>query len=125
MPLKPVNDHHRRPTLLVAHDDAVLRSALAHSLRQEGHDVLEADDLPSLVEIVLTQTRPVHLLINASTEMRFWARRLKNHRPNMVVWFVERPHPEFPSDVLTPEIALATIREFLNRFRGEAAAGQK
>jgi len=37
---------------------------------------------------------------------------------------VDRPHPELTSDVLTPEIALAKIREFFNRSGGKAAAGQ-
>jgi CheY-like chemotaxis protein len=126
MPSTLSHDPNRRPTLLVVHNDAELRSALADSLlRQDGYDVLEAADLPSMVEIVLTQTRPVHLLIGSSADKRIWANRIKHHLPEMMIWFVDRPHPELPSDVLTPEIALATVREFFDRFRGEAAAGQK
>ena len=113
------------PTVLVAHDDTELRSALVDSLRHDGYGVLEADDLPSMVETILTQTRPLHLLTDPSTAKRTWARRLKNHRPNMVVWFVERHHHESASDVLTPEHALAAIREFFNRSRGESGASQR
>ena len=118
------NDDLHYPTVVVAHNDAELRSTLADRLRQDGYNVLEADDLPSMVEIVLTQTRPLHLLTDPSTDTRTWAKRLKHHRPEMIVWFVDRPHLELPSDVLTPEIALTTVRGFLNRFRGEASAGQ-
>jgi CheY-like chemotaxis protein len=118
MPLKRPDDNHGLPTVLVAHDDPELRSNLSDRLREDGYDVLEADDVPSLVEMVLTQTRPLHLLTDPSAEKRTWAIRLRNHRRNMVVWFVDRPHPELPSDVLTPEIALATIREFFKRSRG-------
>lgn len=123
MPSKRPDDNHHLPTVLVVHNDTELRSALACSLRQDGFGVIEADDLPGLVEIVLTQTRPLHLLTDPSAGKRIWAGRLKNHRPNMVVWFVDRPHPELPLDVLTPEIALATIREFFSRPSGKSAGG--
>ena len=124
MPSKLLDANHGDAAVLVAHDDTVLRSALANTLRQDGYNVLEADDLPSIAEIVLTQTRPVHVLADPSDDKRLWATRLTNHRPNMVVWFVERHHPDLPSDVLTPEIALATIREFFNGSRGQVATGR-
>ena len=111
------------PVVLVAHDDPELRSALADSLRQDGFGVIEAGDLPSMVEIVLTQTRPLHLLTDPSPEKRTCARRLKNHRPNMAVWFVDRPHPELPSDVLTLKLPWQQSESSFNRSSGKSAGG--
>src|SRR5215471_17008270 len=77
-------------TVLVAHEDTELRRRLISDLNQGTYNVLEAPDLPSMIEIVLTQTKPIHVLLtDASTDKRQWASRLKSHRPKMTVWFVE------------------------------------
>jgi hypothetical protein len=103
--------------------DNQTRSTLAASLRQYGIHVLEADDLPDMVEIVLTQTRPIHLLIDDSPDKRIWATRLTRHRPKMNVWFVARYQHELSPDALTPEVALKTVRTFLAQSANEAAGG--
>jgi hypothetical protein len=121
-PKRP-KESHGLPTILVAHEDNETRSTLAKSLRHYGIHVLEADDLPSMVEIVLTQTRPIHLLIDDSPDKRTWATRLTSHRPKMKVWLVARYRHEVRPDALTPEVALQTVRNFLAQSANEAAGG--
>jgi CheY-like chemotaxis protein len=113
--------NHASITILVAHDDTELRCALVDQVRGEGYHVFESPDLPTMIETVLTQTRPIHLVLtDASTDKRYWAARLQNHRPKMVVWFVESWQEAEISDILTPELVLTKVREFFDGRQGSA-----
>lgn len=111
--------NHGYPTVLVAIDDAEARSTLLEGLRQDDYSILEAPDLPGMIEVVLTQSKPIHLLlVDVGTEKRQWAKRLKNHRPHMVVIVVAANQNEQDPDVLTPELALVAVHGF---FRNREA----
>ena len=108
---------HGYPTILIAIDDPETRRSMVDGLCQQDYNILEAPDLISMVVAVLTQSRTVLLLIDENTEKRIWALRLKNHKREMIVLPVaEHQHTEDP-DVLTPKLALVTVR---NLFMTEA-----
>jgi DNA-binding response OmpR family regulator len=107
---------HGYPTVLVAIDDNETRRTLVDNLSQDDYNILEAPDLPSMIETVLTESRPIHLLvIDPSTEKRSWATRLKNRRREMTVLLVARRQEGQLPDVLNPTLALTTIRTFFKR----------
>jgi DNA-binding response OmpR family regulator len=107
------------PTVLVAVDDAEARRTLVDGLRQDDYNILEAPDLATMVEGVLTHATPIHLLlVDAGTEKLQWATRLKNHRQRMTVFVVAVHQQELDRDVLTPERALAAVQGF---FRNREA----
>ena len=111
--MKPSERNNGSRTIVVAHDDAGLRQTLIEYLRDGKYNVFEAPDLPTMVEVVLTQTRPIDLLLtDTSMEKRSWARRLQNHRPMMTVWFVENWQDSEIPDVLTPEVVPTKVRAF-------------
>ena len=110
-------------TVLVAVDDAETRRTLVDGLRQDDRNILEAPDLPSMVEAVLTQSKPIHLLlIDVGTDKRTWATRLMNHRQKMIVFLVAEHQDGQLPDVLTPTLALSAVRAFF-KSRGEATKG--
>jgi len=107
-------EQHAFPTIVVAHEDGEIRRALIDNLSQ--YNVLEAKDVPTLVEIVLTQSRPLHVLLtDASPEKRHWVARLQQRRRKMLVWYVERSQGVNASDVLSPEVALMNVRELFEK----------
>jgi CheY-like chemotaxis protein len=112
------------PTILVAEEDVELRSALSHSLRQDGYLVLEAHDVPSALGIALVHSRPIHLLlIDVSMDNHTLAALLQQYRPEMRVLFVTRHPHEGLKDALAPETALAKVRAFFKSSKEEAAEG--
>jgi CheY-like chemotaxis protein len=114
------------PTVLVAEDDMNRHTLLASSLRQEGYLVLEAHDCAGILDIIRTHSRAIHLLlINASTNNRTVADRLKGFRPEMRVLFVGQPQHEAVSDVVTPETALAKVREFFGNREATPLVGRE
>jgi DNA-binding response OmpR family regulator len=66
-------------TILVAHDDTELRRTLIEDLRRGEYTVFEAPDLPTMIEIVLTQDKSIHLVLtDTSTDKRSWAARYRS-----------------------------------------------
>jgi hypothetical protein len=105
---------HRHPTVLLALDDNEMRSALSNDLPRHDYVVLEAPDVPSMVEVVLTQTRPIDvLLIDEGMEKQKWAARLRSFRRAMTVLCISNHHEVGLPDVLNPKSAISTIRTFL------------
>src|SRR5262249_49889484 len=96
-------------TVVVAHENAELQRILVDNLRQ--FNVLEANDVTSLVEILLTQTRRLDVLLaDTSPDKQRWIARLHQRRPKMLVWYVKHLD-EADALGVTPEVAVMNVRE--------------
>jgi hypothetical protein len=82
--------------------------ALASALRQGGYHVLEAQDLDSIVTVVRTHSRAIHLLVttwdlrDAVREAQLW-----RYRPTMKVIDMSR------DEMATPELVLKRAAQAL------------
>jgi CheY-like chemotaxis protein len=76
-------------TILVADDNAEIRSLVAHVLRSCGYVVLEAADGVVALEVAEQHTGPIHLLVTDWCMPRLnggeLIRRLKNGRPETAI----------------------------------------
>ena len=87
--MEPIHTHGY-PTVLLAHDDEVLRSTLGDCLRREGYHVLEAQQWTTVFDLVKVHSRPIHLLV-ADVSMEARLSILKMHRSSLQVLLVKRP----------------------------------
>lgn len=118
---KRIEEQEAFPTILIA-ADAGSRHALARSLRLDGYLVFEASDEAEALFLVVSQSRPIHVLLaDANIEGRKLARTLKLYRREMQEIFVTLNPKQSLSDGLNPEVAVARIRERL-KVPGQIAA---
>lgn len=90
-----------------------MRQALVERLRLDGYLVFEANDKDEALQIVVAQSRRIHILLtDVSTDGSSLAATLHSYRPEMRV-------VSFKGD---PEYVLAKVREILKPpTRGPAA----
>jgi CheY-like chemotaxis protein len=100
------------PTILVAAENG-LRQRLVRTLAADGYLVLDARNEVEALHIVISHSRPIHILF-ADVNMNGYdlARTLKSYRPEMRALFVT-VHSQGLSDSLDPETTLAKVRQLL------------
>ena len=111
------------PTVLVAAEDKSLRDDLVFSLRQLGCLVLEAEIATRAVEVVISHSRPIQVLL---AEKNLYGaglmETLKRYRPQMHILLITEDSTGSGPDVLRMDAALAKTRELLDLPRRRAAA---
>ena len=110
---KRIEEQESFPTILIA-TDAGSRQALVRNLWLDGYLVFEASCEAEALFFVISQSRPIHVLLtDADIEGRKLARTLKLYRREMQALFVTLNPKQSLSDGLNPEIAVAKVRELL------------
>jgi len=110
------------PTVLVATSDRKMCLEFVAHLQQESCLVLTAANPDEARQIIVSHSRPIHvLLIDLAMDGFALAARLNRYRPHMrAVFFSEQPGDA--SDTLSPENALAAVRSLLGIGRSADAA---
>jgi hypothetical protein len=106
---------HEYPTVLVAVEGTELRNALLQRLQQDGYLVLEAADSAAALHIGRTHSRPIHIKIIPVSMDHELMSAVKQYRPKIKILLFAEHNEEPLQDVLTPETALAKIREYFNQ----------
>ncbi len=118
---KRIEEQESFPTILVA-TDPESRHALVRNLWLDGYLVFEASCEADALFFVVSQSRPIHVLLtDANIEGRKLARTLNLYRHEMQALFVASCPRQSISDGLNPETAVAKVRELL-RLPGQIAA---
>lgn len=101
------------PTVLVFAEDALLR-ALVENLTLQGYLVLPARNGAEALELVISQSKRIHILIaDVTIGGHELARTLKLYRPDMQNLFIS-VHVQASSDVLDLRATLMKVRQLLN-----------
>ena len=118
--MKRVDEQETIPTVLVIAQDGLLQ-ALVRSLTLEGYVVLSAKNEVEAVGVVISQSRPIHILL-ADVNINGYrlARALKQYRPEMQALFIST-HPQQSSDVLDVRTAVPRVRQLLRPVKEIAA----
>jgi CheY-like chemotaxis protein len=116
----PLEKPEAYPSILVAAEEDV-RKVLLSRLEPDGYLVFEAENEAEALQIVIGQSRPIHILL-ADVRMngQNLAAALEPYRPEMVAVFVTAL-PDAISNILDPDKAAAKVRELLKAPRGAAA----
>lgn len=116
-------EKHAHPTVLVAVEDEVLRSGLVSNLRQLGCLVLEAEMAVRAIEVVISHSRPIHVLvIDKDLDDVGLMGTLRPYRPQMNILLVRAVSNRGEPDALAVDAALVKIKELLDLPRRRAAA---
>lgn len=101
------------PTVLVFAEDALLQ-ALVQNLTLRGYLVLPARNNAEALELVIGQSKRIHILIaDVSIGGHELARTLKSYRPEMQDLFISL-HVQGSSDVLDLGATMVKVRQLLN-----------
>jgi CheY-like chemotaxis protein len=121
----PTASPRGRETILLAEDDAAIRTLAARTLRALGYRVLDAADGVAALELARAQEGPVHLLITDVVMPRGGgadlARQVRAEWPGVALLFVSG-YPEAPS--FDPDPAAGTVA-FLHKPYSQADLASK
>ena len=119
----PPVEKHAHPTVLVAVEDKDLRGGLVFNLRQLGCLVLEAELATRAIEVVISHSRPIQVLLgDKNLDDVGLLETLKRYRPQMQILVVARDSNGSRPDWLTMDAAVAKTKELLDLPKRGAAA---
>jgi CheY-like chemotaxis protein len=122
-PSVPV-EKHPHPTALVVAQQEGLRRDLVFNLRQFGCLVLEAEMASRAMELVISHSRPIQVLLaEKNLDDIGLLETLKRYRPQMHILLVTGDANASGPDVLAVDTALAKTKELLDLPKRRAAAG--
>ena len=105
--------HKSFPAVLIAAPEQLL-NALADLLRQGGYLVFEARNKAEALNIVIGQSRLIHILLaDINMDGHALATTLERYRPEMKALFVTAHLQQGFSEALTPSMVAAKIRDIL------------
>jgi two-component system cell cycle sensor histidine kinase/response regulator CckA len=128
----PAPAHGRLATIVVAEDEAMVRSVVTHVLEGVGHRILSAEDGEQALALVLGHPEPIDLLISDIAMPRLdghaLARQVREQRPAVRVllisghgWQAETPAVpavtgiDFLQKPFSAEVLLETVARLLAR----------